>query len=93
MNRLVSIAVFLLWVLLVPIRSAAVCVGDCDSDGKVTVDEIIRGVCTIICLEPPFLPEACPPLDPGGRGQVTIDAAVTAVNNTVNGCPNGAGAQ
>jgi hypothetical protein len=68
-----------------PVR--AICVGDCNGDGRVTVDEILRGVCFTICLEPPSFPEACPALDPFGTGSVTVDRILAAVSNALHGCP------
>jgi len=60
------------------------CPGDCDSNGSVTVDELVEGVniplggagsCT------------CAASDANGDGTVTVDELVCAINNALNGCP------
>lgn len=60
------------------------CVGDCDSDESVTVDEIILGVNIALELQP--LAE-CPRFDFDRNGHVTIDEVVKAVNLAFVGCP------
>ncbi|HYD50886.1 MAG TPA: hypothetical protein VEB21_21195 [Terriglobales bacterium] len=62
----------------------AACVGDCNGDGEVTVDEIINGV-TFALGEGSIA--TCPALDSDGSGSVTVDEIVTAVNNALDGCP------
>lgn len=61
----------------------ATCVGDCDGDGSVTVDEIVRGVNIALGMSPV---DDCPALDADGSESVTVDEVVTAVNNALNGC-------
>src|SRR5262245_18594926 len=65
-------------------RADAVCVGDCNGDGKVTIDELLRGV-RISLGELPIDP--CPALDCTGSGTVTISCLVQGVNNALEGCP------
>jgi len=60
------------------------CVGDCNYDSSVTVDEILIGV--NIALGTSAL-SVCPQLDPDGNGQVTVDELLAAVNDALNGCP------
>ena len=60
------------------------CVGDCDGNRAVTVDEIIRGV-NIALGNSPL--EACPAFDVNGDGEVTVDEIVLAVNQALFGCP------
>lgn len=60
------------------------CVGDCNGDGVVTVDEILIGV--NIALGNLDV-SACENFDANGDGQVTVDEILTAVNNALNGCP------
>jgi hypothetical protein len=60
------------------------CVGDCGSDGEVTVDELITGVNMALGVTPL---SACPVFDANGDGEVTIDEILQAVNSTLNGCP------
>jgi len=62
----------------------ATCVGDCDEDGSVTVDELVKGV--NIALGNLEVSE-CPAFDKNGDGSVTVDELVTGVNNALNGCP------
>lgn len=59
------------------------CVGDCDSDGSVTVDEILRMV--NIALGASL--EECPAGDRDGDGAITVDEILEAVNNALDGCP------
>jgi len=61
----------------------AVCLGDCNGDGTVSIDELIRGV-AITLGEQPL--SACPAFD-DGSGVVTIASLVKAVGYTLNGCP------
>jgi len=61
------------------------CIGDCNGDGHVTIDEIITGV--NIALGNADL-STCESYDI--NGQVTVAAILTAVNEALNGCPAGA---
>ncbi|HVM96896.1 MAG TPA: hypothetical protein VMT89_10930, partial [Candidatus Acidoferrales bacterium] len=71
--------------LLLHIHTAtAACVGDCNGDGSVTVDEIVSGVS--IALESTAL-SACASFDANGDGAVTIDELLLAINNALNSCP------
>jgi hypothetical protein len=60
------------------------CVGDCNRDASVTVDEIVTGV--NIALGNSSI-DTCPAFDGDGSGTVTVDEIITAVNNALNGCP------
>lgn len=62
----------------------AACAGDCNGDGTVTVDEIIRGVNIALGLT---AVDDCLAFDADGGGSVTVDEIVTAVNNALSGCP------
>lgn len=59
------------------------CAGDCNTDGEVTVDEVVRGVNIALGLAPLGL---CPVLDRSGDGEVTVDELIAAVNAALNGC-------
>jgi hypothetical protein len=59
------------------------CVGDCNGDGEVTVDELIKGV--NIALGAPLL-SGCLSFDANGDGVVTVDEIVKAVNAALNSC-------
>jgi len=62
---------------------AQACIGDCDGDGTVTVDEVVRGI-NITLGE---ATESCPAFDADTDGVVTIDELVAGVNNVLTGCP------
>jgi YVTN family beta-propeller protein len=61
------------------------CVGDCDGNGAVSVDELVRNVAAALGIAPPA---ECPTSDVNGDGQTTIDELVAAVNNALKGCPD-----
>jgi hypothetical protein len=58
------------------------CVGDCDQNGHVTVDELVRAVG--LALGSATTP--CPAFDRNGDGLVTIDELIRGVNSALNGC-------
>ena len=60
------------------------CVGDCNGDGEVTVDELIKGVNIALGTLPL---SDCLSLDANGDGTVTVDEIVKAVNAALNSCP------
>jgi hypothetical protein len=60
-----------------------VCVGDCNGDGGVTVDELIKGV--NIALGTAGV-DACLPMDANEDGEVTVDELISGVNNALRGC-------
>jgi hypothetical protein len=62
---------------------SAVCTGDCDMSGDVTVNELI--VMVNIALN--ALPlSTCPIADKDGSGDVTVNEIIIAVNNALYGC-------
>jgi hypothetical protein len=62
----------------------AACLGDCNGDGEVTVDEILLMV--NIALGAADISE-CLAGDGNGDEQVTVDEIISAVNNALQGCP------
>jgi hypothetical protein len=67
------------------------CPGDCNGDGMVTIDELIKGVGIILqqrvrIILQGLLPQ-CPALDLDGNGSVEINELVAGVNAALNGCP------
>ncbi|MBI3783693.1 MAG: hypothetical protein HY270_09840 [Deltaproteobacteria bacterium] len=60
------------------------CIGDCNFDGNVTIDEVILGV--TVALDEQTV-AACPVVDANGDSQVTIDEIVRAVIAAADGCP------
>jgi hypothetical protein len=63
---------------------ASVCVGDCDNDSNVTVDEIITGVAIALGIREV---STCLPFDGDGDGEVVVTEIVSAVNSSLVGCP------
>jgi hypothetical protein len=61
----------------------AVCVGDCNGDGMVTVNELITGVNIALGHQPVT---NCPAFDVSGDGMVTIGELIQGVNHALDGC-------
>ncbi|MGH7786911.1 MAG: alpha-L-fucosidase, partial [Candidatus Binatia bacterium] len=61
-----------------------VCTGDCDGDGTVTVDELLRGVGIALASTPR---DACVDVDRDGDRRVTADELIGAVQGALYGCP------
>lgn len=61
-----------------------VCIGDCDTDRQVTVDNVLTMV-NIAVREADV--SSCQAGDANHDGQITVDEILTAVNNALNGCP------
>ncbi len=59
------------------------CVGDCGSDGHVTVDELLAMV--DIALGDAAV-SSCPAGDANRDGPITVDEILAAVENALNGC-------
>ncbi|MBI3782678.1 MAG: trypsin-like serine protease [Deltaproteobacteria bacterium] len=68
-----------------PARPTPVCVGDCNGDGSVTIDELVLGVS--IALESRAI-SVCPIFDADSNGSVTVDELITAVNYALTSCPS-----
>jgi hypothetical protein len=60
------------------------CVGDCDGNGSVAVNELVTGV--NIALGRANI-SACPVFDSSNNGMVEVNELVTGVNNALRGCP------
>jgi hypothetical protein len=69
--------------LCIPSGGTCSCVGDCNCDGQVTVDEIITMVNIGLGAVDPA---RCLTGDANGDGQITVDEIITAVTNALNGC-------
>ncbi len=76
--------------IVLPDLAPPECVGDCNNDLAVTVDELLTGVTMALGTSSP---NACPqgnrilpPFDANFDGQVTIDDVLKAVNNALFGC-------
>lgn len=72
------------WPATVAGLSETDCVGDCDGDGMVSVDELVLGI--DIALGESTV-DQCVSLDPNQDDAVAVDDLVQAVNNALNGCP------
>lgn len=66
------------------VRAACVCVGDCNGDGQVAVNDLVTGV-NIALGRLPI--DTCRAFDADGSDQVTIDELTIAVGNAIDGCP------
>jgi hypothetical protein len=60
------------------------CVGDCDEDGTVQVNELILAVNISLGL---LTADLCDPVDSSNDGAVSVDEIVAAVQSALNGCP------
>lgn len=67
-----------------PANAGTACVGDCNGDGSVTVDEIVTMVNIALGNSPIG---SCPAGDSSGDGAITVDEIITATNNALSGCP------
>jgi hypothetical protein len=74
------LAVLVSWIGTAP--GSVICVGDCDGDDRVTVDEMVR-VVDMALGDPDAL--SCDSLN--GSGEAPEVAIVTAVDEALNGCP------
>jgi hypothetical protein len=66
-----------------PARASS-CVGDCNDDDSVTVDELLKMV--NVALGNASV-DTCSAGDGNHDGKITIDEILAAVNNALNGCP------
>lgn len=67
-----------------PTQAPGPCTGDCNDDGRVSVDELVTSVRVALGLEPTAV---CELLDRNGDGTATIDELTTAVSFALHGCP------
>jgi cysteine-rich repeat protein len=78
---ILAIAVLGLFALARP--AAADCVGDCDGNGSVVVNELITGI--NIALGTADVSD-CPSFDVDNSGDVNVAELITAINNALTGC-------
>ena len=62
------------------------CIGDCDGDGRVTIDELVDGVAAVVNDEAPL---RCPTLDVDVDGMIRTDELILAVRNAQGSCDTG----
>jgi hypothetical protein len=67
-----------------PRAAAPIACADCNGDGRVTVDELVRGVAIALRQS---AADDCPAIDRDGDGAVTVDELVAAVGDALRGCP------
>jgi hypothetical protein len=65
------------------VHAQPTCVGDCNGNGTVAINELIIGV-RISLEESPL--EVCPVFDVNDSGTVAINELILGVNNSLNGC-------
>ena len=82
--RLCAVVPFVLIGFLIPRPAGAACTGDCNADGRITINELIQGVNIALDLSPVAV---CPAMDPDGKGDVSIGELIAAVGALMNGCP------
>jgi hypothetical protein len=71
---------------LTPTPTPRLCAGDCNTDGTVTVDDLL----TLVNVARGALdPGACMPGDANNDHQITVDDILTAVRNALSGCGSG----
>lgn len=70
--------------LFLPTMLAAACIGDCNADSTVTVDELLLAV--NIALGNAAV-ATCAAVDTNGDSEVTINELLAAVKAALNGCP------
>ena len=63
--------------------SGSTCAGDCNGDGTVAINELIRGVNIILELSPT---SECTAMDLDASGSVAINELIAAVNASLGGC-------
>jgi hypothetical protein len=61
----------------------APCVGDCNKNGAVTIDELVLGINIGLGID---AVSACPAADANSDETVDVSEAVTAVSNSINAC-------
>lgn len=70
--------------LCAPRVLADACIGDCNGDGQVTVDELITGVDIALGMAPLA---SCATMDVNVDKRVTVDELLQAVEDALSGCP------
>ncbi len=78
------LTLFMCCVPTVAFAAATLCAGDCDGDGIVRIDELIRGVDVGLARLPVGV---CDAVDGDDDGRAGIDELVAAVGAALGGCP------
>ena len=77
-------AVLLIGLLAIRPATALACQCDCNDDGQVTVDELLKGVNIALGIAPVG---DCTAMDIDHSGTITVDELLAAVNIALTGCP------
>ncbi len=64
---------------------AAVCLGDCNGDGRVAVNELVTGVGIALQTKPI---DVCSSFDRDHNGAVAVPELISGVRNALDGCPS-----
>src|SRR5215475_3448314 len=83
---ILTVAVTALVLVLTGAPARAQCVGDCNGNGSVEINELIIGVNIALGNLPV---SQCPSFDCDNTGTVPINCLIQGVNNALNGCPTG----
>jgi hypothetical protein len=81
---LVAAGAVLAALVLPALTQGAECVGDCNDNGEVVVNELITGVNIALGTA---LVDTCPIFDENQDGDVTVNELIKAVNYALEGCP------
>lgn len=82
-SRPIAVALIVVGLGLRP-GAAVACVGDCDGDDRVAINELVVGVNIALGSQPPT---TCQAFDCEGNGTVPINCLVQGVNSALTGCP------
>lgn len=83
-SRVLAFALGLILVAGITSAARASCVGDCNNDGEVSIDEILLSV-NIALGSAPMV--NCPAADRNLDNEVTVEEILAAVNAALTGCP------
>ncbi len=67
-----------------PSSGPPTCIGDCNGNGAISINELIRSVSIAVGNTPV---SDCPPVDSDSDGVVTVSEIIAAVGNALGGCP------
>lgn len=83
--RLNLLAGLLALVVARPVGALPVCGGDCDGDGRVRVNELVKVVYAILHDQPA---SACVAADMNENGELAVNEVIVGSNNSLIGCPS-----
>ena len=82
-TSIVGACALVAWLAAPVLAGEEPCVGDCDGNGEVGINELILGVNIALELQPI---DACQAFDCMGTGTVPISCLIQGVSNSLNGC-------